>query len=445
MLALLALAACGSDSDKVTPGPALLDEAALMDPASCASCHSVATQQWSGSMHAYAADDPIFRAQNARAQRETKGANGTFCVQCHAPVAVRTGATLDGLNLAQLPASLRGVTCYACHQISAIRETHNAGFDLARDGAMRGGIADPAPGAPHQQTYSALHDRTTIASSSLCGSCHDIHTPLGAEAARTHAEWQGSLYAHDVAGQRLTCGNCHMPATAGVAANVSGAPTRQVHDHSMPGVDVALTPFPEQAAQRTLVQANLDPSLILKLCVRAYNGRPNVDVSLDAAFVGHAFPSGASYNRRAWVELVASAAGRVVHQSGVVAAGQDVTRSADSDLWILQTKLLTKEQTPAPSLWQAAATAPNLLPPAVTSNPLDPAYYHSVLRSYLVPPETDQIAVQVRVLPIGLDVVDALITSGDLDAKFRSLVPIFSLAATKVTWTKDKGYRCLPN
>ena len=52
-------------------------------------------------MHAYAADDPVFLAMNRRGQREA--GIGDFCVQCPRPMAVRTGATTDGLNLDSLP------------------------------------------------------------------------------------------------------------------------------------------------------------------------------------------------------------------------------------------------------------------------------------------------------------------------------------------------------
>ena len=49
-------------------------------------------------MHAYASDDPVFRAMNQRAQRETSGALGDFCVKCHAPMAVQKALTTDGLE-----------------------------------------------------------------------------------------------------------------------------------------------------------------------------------------------------------------------------------------------------------------------------------------------------------------------------------------------------------
>ena len=34
-----------------------------------------------------AMDDPVFIAMNKKGQRETNGALGTFCVNCHAPMA----------------------------------------------------------------------------------------------------------------------------------------------------------------------------------------------------------------------------------------------------------------------------------------------------------------------------------------------------------------------
>ena len=49
----LALAGCGG-APATTLSP---DE--LADPASCKSCHPVQFAQWSGSMHADAAEDPV--------------------------------------------------------------------------------------------------------------------------------------------------------------------------------------------------------------------------------------------------------------------------------------------------------------------------------------------------------------------------------------------------
>ena len=71
-------------------------------------------------MHAYAAEDPVFLAMNARGQRETNGALGDFCVKCHAPLAVELGLTTDGLNLGEIPPHLAGVTCFFCHTVESV-------------------------------------------------------------------------------------------------------------------------------------------------------------------------------------------------------------------------------------------------------------------------------------------------------------------------------------
>jgi hypothetical protein len=128
----LLCAACGNSSSPpahVDSPAGHVDTSALMDSASCQTCHPAQYQQWAGSMHAYATDDPVFQAMNARAQRESNNRLGTFCVKCHAPMAVRTGMT-DGTNLDALPAPVRGVTCYFCHSITEVTDTHNAPLTL---------------------------------------------------------------------------------------------------------------------------------------------------------------------------------------------------------------------------------------------------------------------------------------------------------------------------
>src|SRR5258707_14899397 len=119
---------CGS------PAPAaLLPPSALQDPTTCQGCHPTQFAQWSGSMHAYAAEDPVFLAMNKRGQRETNGALGDFCVKCHAPLAVAQKLTTDGLNLSDLPASAKGVTCFFCHSAASVEGTHDNPLALAAD------------------------------------------------------------------------------------------------------------------------------------------------------------------------------------------------------------------------------------------------------------------------------------------------------------------------
>jgi hypothetical protein len=143
-------AACGGD-DAARP------IAELQDPATCMECHPKHFQQWSGSMHAYASEDPVFVAMNKRGQRETAGALGTFCVQCHAPMAVKLGLT-NGTDFdpAQLPPTAKGITCYFCHNVKSVADTHNNGLVLADDQTMRGGLARPVSSPAHHSAYDKL-------------------------------------------------------------------------------------------------------------------------------------------------------------------------------------------------------------------------------------------------------------------------------------------------
>jgi len=439
---LLSCAACDDGEGDRT----YLEPAALMDPQSCAGCHPDHVREWSGSMHAYASDDPVFLAMNARGQRETSGELGHFCVQCHAPMALRTGATTDGLNLAELPQHLKGVTCYFCHSVDEVLGDHNNALHLMDDGVMRGSLSDPHPSSPHRVAYSPLHDRSRPESAALCGSCHDVVTPTSVHLERTFAEWRASLYAKQERGSQLTCGQCHMEGRDGTAAVGSGLPARRVHDHSMPGVDVALTDFPERDAQRAGVQRALDASLITRLCVKPYAGGVEATLSLDNAFAGHAWPSGSAHIRRAWAEITAYAAGgQVLYQSGAVPPAEAVGLSLDPDLWEIRDHAFDASGNETYMFWEVMSKEGDLLPPAVTNNPADPAFYHAIERSYRVPDQIpERIAARVHIRPVDFDLVDDLVASGDLDAAIRSQLTTFTLGPSEVEWTPDRGFTCVP-
>src|SRR5262245_18261235 len=123
-LSFLMLGACQSTPERMS-------RAELLSPGACRTCHPRHYQDWSGSMDAYATDDPAFLAMNRRGQEETGGQLGDFCVKCHAPMAVREGLTTDGLNLESLPREYKGVTCFFCHTADAVEGDHNAPLRLS--------------------------------------------------------------------------------------------------------------------------------------------------------------------------------------------------------------------------------------------------------------------------------------------------------------------------
>jgi hypothetical protein len=431
------LAACTSSKPDE---PTALTREALLDPNSCLPCHADAFREWSGSMHAYASEDPVFVAMNKRMQRETNGAAGTLCVSCHAPMAVRLGMTKDGLNLADLPPSMKGVTCFFCHSVDAVEGTHNNPLRLAQDGVMRGGIANPIR-APHGAAYSPLHDRESQASATMCGPCHDVVTPLGAHIERTFDEWKSSLYAKP--GQ-LSCGKCHMEGRDGVAAKVDGAPTRRIHDHSMASVDIALTPFSEMEPQRASVQKLLDSTLLTKLCVKQSPAGVVAEVTLDNAFAGHKFPSGAAQDRRAWLELVAYRAGAQVFATGVVPEKKAVTSIADPNLWLLRDKIFGTDGKEVHLFWKAARVESELLSAAVTADPNDPAFFHSVTKTFTLPlPPPDRVTMRVRMRPMDFELLDDLVASKDLDPAVLDRLPTYDLGGATREWTNAGGFRCI--
>lgn len=431
--ALVVLEACssGQQSD--------LSREALMDAQTCAGCHPDQFNEWAGSMHAYSSTDPIFLAMNRRGQRETNGTLGNFCVNCHAPVAVHEGATTDGLNLDQVPQRLKGVTCFFCHSVQSVDGAHNNPLQLGSDRLMRASIADPfTRNRLHGAAYSALLDRERAESARMCGACHDIVSPHGAAIERTFAEWQQSAFSQPGGS---ACGQCHMQQSTvdKPAAEVPGAPLRRPHSHTFPAVDTALTPFPDMQRQRDQVQAFLDTSLQTALCVEPVGDSRLINVILDNVAAGHSFPSGSSQDRRAWVELVAHAGANVIYSSGVVADGTPVTRVPDPDLWLLRDCMFDEAGAEVAMFWQAVSYEGNELPAHVTFDPADPRFYQThKIKSFPssggLATAPDRITLRVRIQPVGLEVLDDLIASGDLDPSVRAAMPTFTIGRT-LEWT----------
>jgi hypothetical protein len=427
---------CTSKSDQ----PETLSRDELLDPETCKQCHADHYREWSGSMHAYAADDPVFLAMNKRGQRETGGKLGTFCVNCHAPMAVRENLTKDGLNLAELPAKVKGVTCFFCHSVDKVEGSHNAQLHLADDLVMRGSYRDPVANTAHRAAYSPLHDRDQLDSAAMCGTCHDIVTDHGAQLERTYLEWQASVFAKAPGG--ATCGQCHMNQSAALEP-IAQAPnvfSRRRHGHGFPGVDVALTPFPEAAQQKRDVKNLLDSTLQTALC---FSPTGSIRVFLDNVAGGHSFPSGATQDRRNWVEVVAYTGANPVYQSGVVPDGKSVTSLQDPDLWLLRDCMFDRGGAEVHMFWDAAQTEGNALPAQVTFDPGDPRFYQThIVRAYPrsgnIPgaASIDRVTMRVRTQPIGLDVLDDLVASGDLDRSVRDAMPTFDLGADGILeWT----------
>lgn len=446
----LGLAACGDEKPKEpeTELPDRLTLAQLKDPETCKRCHPKHYDEWAGSMHAYAAIDPVFIAMNQRGQRETGGELGKFCVQCHAPMAVREGLTTDGLNLEQLPKWSKGVTCYFCHNAVDVGADHfNASLTLANDDVMRGGIADAVEPGVHGVAKTAFHDRARMESSLLCGSCHDVVNGHGIHLERTLAEYKMSSSSIERSGKEggLSCQACHMPSTetakVATATYVELAP-RPLHAHRFPAVDIALTDdFPGQDAHRLATECALaDAARILRVSTDGVPGAITVEIETDA---GHRTPSGAAQDRRLWLELTAfDAQGNVLFETGKIADGALEEPASgepghDPQLCMFRDHLYDADDREVHMFWEAEKEPKSrLLPPLTDINTP-----HSLPCSYRIPggKRPSRIALRMRMRPVGMDVLNDLVSSGDLAPDVAQKMPTFTLRNTAGVWTAESN------
>jgi hypothetical protein len=441
---LLAIVGCGSNAGAPDFVAKSMDQAD--DPQTCAGCHPKHYQEWASSMHAYAADDPLFVAMNRRGQRE--GQIGKFCVNCHAPMAVLTNATTDGLNLQDLPPKLKGVTCYFCHNVTAVNGTHDNPLQLAQDGVMRGELDQPVRNTFHGSAYSTLLDRDQLDSAKLCGSCHDIVNTQGAHLERTYQEWQQSVFSQAQIG--TTCGQCHMDQSTALEpiAAVAGSPARHFHSHLFPAVDLPLTPRPATDALATATQSFLDTSLQSALCVRGTGATTQLQVVLDNVAAGHRFPSGATQDRRVWLQVTAYANDAIIYQSGMVPQDAALSAADRTDLFWLGDCLLGDQGQQVRMFWEAVDLESSLLPAQLTFDTTDPRYYQThVAVDYPIAggsigASPDRVTLDVRLAPFDLDVFDSLVDSGDLGesegvtvAQMRSLLAPRTVGQ-ELVWTR---------
>jgi hypothetical protein len=443
------VAGCGSGS-----GASALSATELMDPLTCRTCHPAQYQDWSGSMHAYSTDDPVFRAMNQRAQRETNNALGTFCVNCHAPVAVREGKT-DGTNLDSLAPPDKGVTCYFCHSIASVTGTHNNPLTLTSNGGLFGPFADPLPGSPHNVSYSRQLDGATSDSANACGSCHDIQNLQGAHVERTFAEWTATTLSQTPGGQ--SCAECHMLASDGAVSTTTPTKIRRVHSHLFPAVDLAVGDFPaadaaggiapQNATQQAAATAFLATAIQQTLCLNPVTHK--LLLTLDnVGASGHSWPSGATPDRRAWVELTAYQGGNVIYASGnadaigTIPSALPLEGSPDPDLWLIRDCIYDGSGAEVQMFWQAATVAPsNQLPGLLIQNVNDPTTFqtHFMLQypsASALPATPDEVKVTVHLQAIGDDVLASLVASGDLDASVPPQIARYALGGgATLDWT----------
>jgi hypothetical protein len=438
-LSLIALIACSSTDDGVRP-PFTREQ--LLDPTNCKDCHPKHYAEWSASMHAYATKDPVFLAMNKRGQEELGGQMGAFCVKCHAPMAVHDNQISDYSKLEDIPEKYQGITCYFCHNaIDSGPDHFNGNVHLADDTTMRAAINGAQFPSVHKVKYSVNHDRRKFDSAQLCGSCHDIVNQLNYPLERTFSEYTESVFGKPDTEGFQSCQSCHMDTTEGqLAAQHSGYPniltkTREVHEHLFPGVDVALTDFPGTAAMRSAVEECKLPSSVTYLTVEPQLPTSRFKVQFETQ-AGHMQPSGASQDRRMWMEAVGKdSSGKVLYMGGQVADGELEEPPGTTHPCMMRDYTLKADGSESHMFWDAAGkdmdrSQPIPLPRTATAGS------HTRTCTFPAPGlnPIPTIELKLRVRPVGMDVLQDLVKSGHLSPDIAAKMP------TLTVWTRYAHY-----
>ena len=370
----------------VSPAPAT----ALFETShNCMACHnSLSTSSgedismgtaWRATMMANSARDPYWQAAVRREIIDHPSHAAEIedeCSVCHMPMARTVSMSLGrkGEIFAHLPVgevatreaalAADGVSCTACHQITADRfgtpESFTGGFVIdTRPSNSPRAIFGPYPVQPgltsvmHSATGFVPVESAHIRQSELCATCHTLYTqpisPSGETLGRfpeqvPYLEWRHSAYREE-----RSCQSCHMPVVTEPTrmSSVLGELREGVARHSFRGgnffmlgmlnryrteLGVEATPQELDAAVRDTLQHLKTDSAVLAIDRTERSGeRLVVDLSV-GNHSGHKLPT-AYPSRRAWIHLaVRDASGAVVFESGAVTPeGRIIGNDNDDD------------------------------------------------------------------------------------------------------------------
>ena len=328
-------------------------------------------------------------------------------------------------------------------------------FDL-RDDLRK----DPIQPGVHSAEYSELFDDRTRKSTAMCGGCHDIRTPNGVHLERTFEEYRAGIFSKVATGDTAedaspfdTCAGCHMPGHEEVIATApAGAPKRMLHEHLWPGVDLALTDFPGKDAMRSAVedcQFGATSFSFFKLEVTP----PDIFTFQLETNAGHNQPSGAAEDRRLWLEFAAyDDNGQLLREvsSGLIEDHEQEEWPAsdprhDPRLLMFRDHLFDAQGKEVHMFWEAAKSNAHPLGFESKALPVATTTYiegkHALVKQYRASSSGQlpaRVTARMRMRPVGQDVLQDLVASGDLDPAVATKMQTLSFG-TQLEWTRQDG------
>lgn len=363
--------AMGGAEGPFYPSPAstrnggLVPQKVFTESQSCgrSGCHPDAVEQWSSSAHRFSGfDNPWYRA-TYEAMREARGpVAARWCAGCHTPAVLLSGAADRApAEVAGTPLGEAGVSCTACHAISAVKTSIGQGsyevgvpalYDLAvSDSALARWTHDVLLRVDpdlHRRSFTQPHTATA----EMCSTCHAAHM----DKAVNGYHWIGIFDDYDawqktsLSGESYiragyfpkpqSCVDCHMPHVPSEDAGGAGGRSRS---HRFAAANTALPALRGDREQMKEVTGFLRSGAValdlFSLAVAPVPGSgleedlyaplnrltaavrrgevTRLDAMVRTPGVGHYFPGGKQDLADAWLELkVTDNRGRVIFWSG---------------------------------------------------------------------------------------------------------------------------------
>jgi Flp pilus assembly protein TadD len=251
-----------------------------LKPESCArsGCHPDVFEQWRSSVHHFSSFNNQWYRKSIEYMQEVAGVvPSKWCGGCHDPAVLQSGMMDTPIReIIDTPEAQAGLTCTACHMISAVRSSMGQG-DYEITVPPLHGLAtsdNPALAAAHDflvRLDPEPHRRTFIkpffrgpSSPEFCSSCHKVHLDVPVNRYRwirgfnEYDNWQASgvsgygARAFYYPAEPKNCIDCHMPRVpSNDAANKNGL----IRSHRFPGANTALpTAYRDETQLRTVTQ-----------------------------------------------------------------------------------------------------------------------------------------------------------------------------------------------
>jgi len=338
----------------------------FVDPSVCGGCHSDIYDQWKGSLHSIAYQDPLYLKLEEIASEETDGLTDDYCTKCHTPIGVLSGEVppigLDNPDLSDIAG--KGISCDFCHSVSGSTGIGNGAYLVSPDGTKRGPHED-STSPYHETAYSELHTKAEF-----CGMCHDVYHQVNNHPIETtYTEWEEGPYNTGDVTTTTYCQDCHMtPGVTHFEANpgksTSIGPEREhIYTHYFVGGNAVLPGLLDSKVHEKMAQDRLKSAATLELTAPQAGAGDEADIKVKVTNVGagHKLPTGLTEAREIWIEVVAvDASGKELFHSGAL----DEEGNVDPSAVMYNTVLGDANGEHTMKVWEAESTiSDNRIPP----------------------------------------------------------------------------------